>query len=229
MCCLCFERFDQDQLNIAESGQKEDVCLKCAEAEKNTPTTVPKPKKPTTLVREILRKYMTAADTAVILGITSYVLRDDRLTYYPGSVPDKDGKPKHHGEDGGLLRHTLEVLSFSLAAASAYPDRVDMKVLAVGALVHDAGKLREYGRGRGAPWVRKTPDIPHLVHSLMMWEEWCSGAPQHDEVTHLIASHHGRREWGSPCVPGNLEACILHSADIMSVMLDGNINPAARP
>ena len=34
MCCLCFERFDQGQLNVAANGQKEDVCKKCAELEK---------------------------------------------------------------------------------------------------------------------------------------------------------------------------------------------------
>lgn len=33
MCCLCFERFDQDQLNVTQNGQKEDVCKKCAEME----------------------------------------------------------------------------------------------------------------------------------------------------------------------------------------------------
>ena len=41
MCCLCFERFDQDQLNVAANGQKEDVCKKCDELEKATNTLLP--------------------------------------------------------------------------------------------------------------------------------------------------------------------------------------------
>lgn len=50
-----------------------------------------------------------------------------------------------------------------------------------------------------------------------------------EKVLHTIEAHHGRREWGSPNVPGTLEAMILHHADMQSVMRNCGNNPSARP
>lgn len=182
-------------------------------------------------VQDTLRRYLNESDTSRVLSLSDPVLRDSRFHRWPASIPGKHG-PKHHGEEGGLLRHTNEVLAFALGAGTAVPG-LDLVVLATGAIWHDVGKLPEYAKNDQGIWSRATPLVSHICHGLQMWavdRDRHREADAFDEhVTHLIASHHGRREWGSPVVPSTLEALILHSADCQSLMLDGADNPAARP
>lgn len=180
-----------------------------------------------------LRRYLDASHVNCVLRLVAPVLRDARFHHWPASLPGKDGQPpKHHGETGGLSRHTNEVLAFALGAATSHAGN-DRIALAVGAIWHDIGKIREYAVTEAGVWFRATPLVSHICHGLQQWQSACDllgdVPPQLKEhVTHMIASHHGRKEWGSPVVPSTLEALILHSADCQSLMLDGADNPAFR-
>lgn len=184
-------------------------------------------------IEDTLRRHLTDMQVSYVLARTHTVLDCPRFHQWPASLPGKDGKlPKHHGEEGGLLRHTNEVLSFALGAGSATTS-IDAVALATGAIWHDVGKLREYDKNAQGIWFRATPLISHICHGLQMWacavdSPFTRSDAFSEHVTHLIASHHGRKEWGSPVVPATLEALILHSADCQSLMLDGADNPAAR-
>lgn len=189
--------------------------------------------------KDLLRQHLTTAQYRRVIKLTKFVLEDVRFWIAPASTSAPDRPAKHHGERGGLARHTWEVLAFVLATANAFPGQIDLVSLAVGAILHDCGKMDEYTPSfvDGVEYWNRTPLVSHIVHGLQRWAFEFGGTvngrrkcpPQlFEKVTHLIASHHGRREWGSPVVPGTLEAFILHSADIQSLMLNGAGNPEGR-
>ena len=180
-----------------------------------------------------------------IMGMAAPVLLSDAFWIWPASVQGKDGKTKHHGELGGLARHTLEVLVYSLAAASAFIDdetlKLDLTALIVAAIWHDMGKMDEYtvssnpAGPTGSILSSRNEEaflLSHIVRGISHWAVFArdKGIDQKfvDHVTHIIASHHGRREWGSPVVPQTIEAMLVHQADMLSVMTDGGGNPNLR-
>ena len=153
---------------------------------------------------------------------------------YPASCKAEDGRPpQHHGEVGGLARHTVEVLRYAVAAARPLP-KVNLEALMIGAVWHDYGKVMEYERQyEPTLFTRRTPHLSHICHGLMMWsvatgDLYLDNPPLFEAVAHIIASHHGRKEWGSPVVPQTIEALLVHQADMVSVMLDAGTNPSSR-
>jgi len=124
----------------------------------------------------------------------------------------------HHAELGGLLRHTWEVAYVGRSIAKVYR-RADPDLVVAGAMLHDIGKLESY-RWTGA---FETTDagslIGHVALGMLMVERRLQEAPETCTpgerllLLHLIASHHGRLEFGATATPMTLEAEILHFAD----------------
>ncbi|HEX2952828.1 MAG TPA: HD domain-containing protein [Bacillota bacterium] len=128
---------------------------------------------------------------------------------------------RHHVYVGGLLEHTAGVLNLSLAAASYYPF-IDKDLLITGAIFHDIGKIRTYHVGRSFEGTDEGRLIGHLVLGTQMVSELIRRLRERGEtfpvqleemLLHLLISHHGIMEWGSPVEPLLIEACILHHAD----------------
>ncbi|HEY9516431.1 MAG TPA: HD domain-containing protein [Gemmatimonadaceae bacterium] len=125
----------------------------------------------------------------------------------------------HHGKLGGLLLHVSEVAYIGRGIAKAMNADVDLVI--AGALLHDIGKVEAYSVG----WegFTRTPCghlIEHVVLGCLMLERRLAaiGEPlcsddQLLELQHLILSHHGKLEFGSPVRPLTAEAEILHRAD----------------
>lgn len=136
-----------------------------------------------------------------------------RLEKTPGSVSG------HHAKLGGLLLHVFEVTSVARQAARTMRANVDLVV--AGALLHDIGKIETYRITNGG--FAHTPCgllIGHVVLGAMMLErrlatlgEPVCTAGQLLDLQHLILSHHGKMEFGSPVEPMTLEAEIVHQAD----------------
>lgn len=145
----------------------------------------------------------------------------------------------HHAYSGGLLEHTAGVLRICLCAADQY-EFVDRDILIAGALLHDVGKLQsyDYDRTQGAASM-SLPGVmtDHIVIGVEVINRriadlvngcgrrsscsgpcWTEKATLH--MTHLITSHHGNLEWGSPVQPATIEACILHHADNMDAQVN---------
>lgn len=174
------------------------------------------------------------AVTNVSIKLIQPVLNCPSFEVWPASCTSHDGRPpKHHGGIGGLARHTYEVLHYALAAAKPLPS-VYWAALAVGAVWHDFGKIEEYEQQpESLLFIRRTPHLSHICHGLMMWREmtgdlYLQEPPLFEAVAHIIASHHGRKEWGSPVEPLTIEALLVHQADMVSVMLDSGTNPTSR-
>lgn len=191
---------------------------------------------------QTLADYFDQNEINDILSMCGSVFTDPRFWDWPASVQGKDGKTKHHGERGGLARHTNEVLRYSLAAASAFhandKDATDRLAIAVAVIWHDMGKMDEYAvtlLASSGLTSERTEDkflLSHIVRGISQWAVFANATifnPKFvNHVTHIIASHHGRKEWGSPVVPQTIEALLVHQADMLSVMTDGNPNPELR-
>jgi len=122
----------------------------------------------------------------------------------------------HHAYRGGLLEHVLQIIRVATFLAEAYGARRDL-VLA-GALLHDIGKLRELSYDRATEYSVEGNLVGHIVLGVGMIRD---AAREMDdfpetlrlEIEHLVLSHHGARELGSPVEPMTLEAFILAAAD----------------
>lgn len=149
------------------------------------------------------------------------VLRDEEINSRLRIAPA--AKAMHHAYAGGLLEHTLGVCRAAMALADLYPV-LDRQVLLAGALCHDLGKMWELSSGLVIDYTTHGRLIGHISIVLEKIEPFIkkSGleADLAEHLKHLILSHHGSREFGSPCLPSTAEAQVLHFAD----NIDAKIN-----
>jgi 3'-5' exoribonuclease len=125
----------------------------------------------------------------------------------------------HHAKIGGLLLHTYEVTNIARQTARTMRANVDLVV--AGALLHDVGKVESYTVGAGG--FTYTPCgllVGHVVLGVMMLERRLAALGERVctegqllDLQHMILSHHGKGEYGSPVEPMTAEAEIVHWAD----------------
>ena len=124
----------------------------------------------------------------------------------------------HHAALGGLLKHTTEVAAIARAIARA--SGADQDLVLAGVLLHDIGKIEGYRWDDIFDYTQAGNLVGHVVLGALMLnrrldeeaEPVCTEL-ERDILLHLILSHHGRKEFGSPIEPMTLEAEILHYAD----------------
>ncbi|HUF35955.1 MAG TPA: HD domain-containing protein [Gemmatimonadales bacterium] len=124
----------------------------------------------------------------------------------------------HHATIGGLLQHTCEVAAIGRAVSESCG--ADPDLVLAGALLHDIGKLEAYRWTSGFEVTDAGALLGHVALGLMMLARRV-GEPPHPACTeeelhlllHLVASHHGRPEFGATAPPMTLEAEVLHYAD----------------
>ena len=129
----------------------------------------------------------------------------------------------HHAYQGGLLEHSLNVVKICDNLTGIY-DNLNRDLLIAGAILHDVGKIREYSSGVNL----KVTNRGRLLGHITIGYGWVlekigeiKGFPADlaDRLLHIILSHHGHLEFGSPKRPKILEAFIVYHAD----HLDGDI------
>ncbi|MBN2066124.1 MAG: HD domain-containing protein [Candidatus Thermoplasmatota archaeon] len=129
----------------------------------------------------------------------------------------------HHNYVGGNLEHTVGVIRLCNNICEMYPG-IDRDLVIAGAILHDIGKLKEY---RTTAAIDKT-DEGNFIGHIVIGEHWVreksallreKGKPFDEKLEqylcHLILSHHGKYEFGSPRMPKIVEAVVLHAADMM--------------
>ena len=126
-------------------------------------------------------------------------------------------KMMHHAYRGGLLEHVVSMAELAIKVADHYPE-LDRDLMLIGVLYHDLGKIREIG---AMPENDYTPEgrlVGHVVFGRDLLLEQCeliddfpAGLRLHLE--HLVLSHQGRLEFGSPVRPMTAEALALHFID----------------
>lgn len=133
-------------------------------------------------------------------------------------------KSFHHNTIGGLLEHTLSVTRLLERAADHYPG-ADRDLLITGGILHDIGKVHEFSYDRMVEYTDAGRLVGHIVMGVEMLDARLAELPDFPEqaamaLRHLILSHHGVLEFGSPKRPKTLEALIVHHMDD----LDAKVN-----
>lgn len=126
----------------------------------------------------------------------------------------------HHNWLGGLAQHSLEVAEMCLFMAKTY--KLSTGLVTVGALMHDIGKLKEY-EFTGAAFTltdegRLNGHMQLGIEMLLPYLEELSEL-ESAQVKHIILSHHGKKEWGSPVLPQTPEAYAVYLSDYSSSKL----------
>jgi 3'-5' exoribonuclease len=123
----------------------------------------------------------------------------------------------HHAWLGGLIEHVLSLVSLARFCARQYPI-VDEDLLLTGVILHDIGKISELRYERSFSYSTPGQLLGHIQIGVNLVEEKARAIPGFPPklkllVEHLILSHHGQLEFGSPKVPLFAEAVLLHHLD----------------
>jgi len=126
-------------------------------------------------------------------------------------------KTLHHAYVGGLLDHVVSLFTMCDLTARNYP-QVNRDLLFTGAFLHDIGKIHELAYQRSISYTTKGQLLGHMIIELEMLHEKLFGIPGFPDelkilIEHLIISHHGQYEFGSPKLPMFPEALMLHYLD----------------
>lgn len=132
------------------------------------------------------------------------------------------GMRLHHAYLGGLLQHSVDVAGIAVAVAEQVGN-VDKDLVIAGALLHDIGKLREISSQIGFPYTNEGRLLGHITMSVLMVQEAAAKlripSSRLEQLEHILLSHHGENEKGSPVACATREAFIVHYADeIDSIM-----------
>ncbi len=131
----------------------------------------------------------------------------------------------HHAYIGGLLEHTLSVTQIADQLCEHYQG-VDRSLLLAGAMLHDIGKLEELEIQKGViDYTSRGRLKGHLVIGSEMVGKAASEMEdvplaRLEQIQHLILSHHGRQEFGSPTVPMTVEAFLLSFLDDLDAKMN---------
>ena len=133
-------------------------------------------------------------------------------------------KSVHHGFIGGLLQHTLSVAQICDDAARHY-SFVNRDLLVTGAILHDIGKLHELSSFPANDYTDAGQLLGHIVIGYQMVNNHITRIAKFPkrlaaELLHMILSHHGELEFGSPKKPALIEAMILSFADNMDAKVE---------
>lgn len=126
-------------------------------------------------------------------------------------------KSVHHAWLGGLIEHVLSLCSLGKAMAAHY-DYIDLDLLLAGAILHDVGKIAELTYERSFGYSAEGQLLGHIIIGLRLLHEKLQRFPEFPPklrvlVEHMIVSHHGELEYGSPKIPLFPEALLLHFLD----------------
>ncbi|MEA3223017.1 MAG: HD domain-containing protein [Thermodesulfobacteriota bacterium] len=136
-------------------------------------------------------------------------------------------KTIHHNYVGGLLEHTLQVARSVISLFPIYSYMgMSQDLLLAGAILHDIGKIYEYSYDRVIDMTPFGRLVGHVYLSAYMVDKEISGLDDFPEelriqLIHLILSHHGQLEFGSPKLPMTKEAMFLHMLDDLDAKLTG--------
>jgi 3'-5' exoribonuclease len=126
-------------------------------------------------------------------------------------------KSLHHAWLGGLLEHVVSLLGICDLAAHHYPE-INRDLLLTGVILHDIGKLEELRWGTSFDYTLEGQLVGHIAIGLVMIEKKVATLPGFPPalrmlVEHMVLSHHGKLEFGSPKLPMIPEAVLLHYLD----------------
>jgi 3'-5' exoribonuclease len=176
-----------------------------------------------------LRQRLTTLTNPDLARLMVDYFTDEPLVKKLRSAPA--GVKTHHAYEGGLLKHVLDLVRIATAVAPNYP-QMDCDLLLAGVFLHDLGKLDELSFDGELTYSDSGQLLGHLVQGAIELQvranriaATTNQAIPEDlllRLQHMIVSHHGFLEHGSPKVPMTIEAIVLHYLDDM----DAKVNAA---
>ena len=173
-----------------------------------------------------LRQFVDSISNVQLKSLACFYLDNDELVSKLSQAPA--GVKNHHAYQGGLLHHVVSLMELVDVVAPKYPD-VDRDLVLIGVLLHDLSKIDELSYEKGFEYTDEGQLVGHLVMGVELlgkmirdWEAANSDVFPNDlaiQLKHLIVSHHGEYEYGSPKLPMTLEAVMLHFLDNMDAKL----------
>jgi 3'-5' exoribonuclease len=123
----------------------------------------------------------------------------------------------HHAYLGGLLEHTWFVTRLAFQTAGLYP-AINRQLVVAGAILHDLGKIKELAQPYAPEYTVPGQLLGHIVLGWEMIRQEAAAINFPDQnlllqLEHIIITHHGQRDFGSPVVPKTREAMVVYFAD----------------
>jgi len=180
------------------------------------------PEDPSEMMRS-LRKILRGVEDVNLKGLVDSFLGDRKFMARFKKMPA--AKSFHHSYLGGLLEHTLSVCQMAIQVAAHYP-QLNRDLLITSAFLHDIGKIRELEYNLQIDYTDEGRLVGHVVLSMTMVEEKLIGLKDFPgalaiRLKHLILSHHGQYDFGSPKEPKFLEAFALNLIDDLDAKING--------
>lgn len=173
-----------------------------------------------------LERHLRAVQNGALRALAECFLMDEqfmrRFQQAPAAIKH------HHAFRGGLMQHVVTMLDVAEAIAPFYP-QLDRDLLKMGIFLHDLGKLEELAFERELGYTDAGQLVGHVVQGVELLNRYMgqveklSGEPFPDylaqQLKHIILSHHGSYEFGSPKLPMTLEALAVHYLDSLDAQL----------
>ena len=162
-----------------------------------------------------LRGIVAGISNSHLKGLLEALLDDEDIARRYRRAPA--AKQIHHAYLGGLIEHVLSLCALARMVAPHYP-HIDCELLLAGVVLHDIGKIYELNYERGFSYSNDGQLLGHINIGLRMVADKLRGLPDFPPqlrtlVEHMILSHHGQLEFGSPKLPQFPEALLLHYLD----------------
>jgi len=180
------------------------------------------PGDPSEMIRS-LREILRGVRDVHLKGLVDVFLGDREFVSRFKQAPA--AKTFHHSYLGGLLEHTLSVCRMAEQVAGHYP-QLNRDLLLASAFLHDIGKIRELKYDPLIDYTDEGRLVGHVVLGVAMVDEKLKAFREFPEelairLKHLILSHHGQYDFGSPKAPKFLEAVALHLIDDLDAKING--------
>lgn len=168
-----------------------------------------------------LSNYVASFTDPHLKALLTSFLNDEEIAAALRMAPAAKGM--HHAWIGGLLEHIVSLLGIANLTAGHYP-AINRDLLLTGVVLHDIGKLRELAWATGFSYTMEGQLLGHITIGIGMVEKKLEALPDFPPklrllVEHLILSHHGQYEFGSPKLPMIPEAILLHYLDDMDAKM----------
>lgn len=177
---------------------------------------IPRTKKDIKELEQSLMEFIDEVDNKYLKQLLEKIFLDEKI--YNEFIIHSAGKSVHHAHLNGLLEHTITVTKLGISMADLYK-AASKDIVIAGCLLHDIGKLVELTSFPKNDYSDEGQLMGHLVIGSEIVHDYASaieGFPKEIELIlkHIVLSHHGEYEYGSPKRPKCIEAMIVHLADL---------------
>ncbi|OGS43545.1 MAG: hypothetical protein A3K76_05855 [Euryarchaeota archaeon RBG_13_57_23] len=233
-----FASFDREQV-VSVKGEVAEYkgALEISVSEKNGGSVSRVPEGQYDL-SQLIRAYDNIDDlkrrlAEIVYGVKDEYLRKLLIAFFKDEkfMDDFAASPAsitlHSAAVGGLLYHTINVTELCMRVVDLHPE-LDRDLVVAGALLHDIGKVQSFKVTSNITMTEEGNLVGHIIlgdHELIRRMAEIEGFPEltASKLRHILLSHHGRREWGSPVEPLFPEALAVHEADDLDAKLDNMI------